>query len=179
MQIDGYEIDILVQGYPGKTVGHGGLGWSTIVLIRGQGGIALVDTGGFGVRKLLMERLHRHGLKPADVTDLLVTHAHHDHCINWTLFSRARIVVGAAELTWAVQEPWGETAVPELYVRDLQTLPTVHKAKDGEEVLPGVIAHSAPGHTPPHLMYALSGRDRHVIFTAGPPKNPADIAPPP
>jgi hypothetical protein len=29
MQIDGYEIDILVQGYPGKTVCHGGLGWST------------------------------------------------------------------------------------------------------------------------------------------------------
>jgi hypothetical protein len=28
MQIDGYEIDILVQGYPGKTVCHGGLGWT-------------------------------------------------------------------------------------------------------------------------------------------------------
>ena len=42
-EIDGYEIDILVQGYPGKTVCHGGLGWSTIVLIRGRGRIALVD----------------------------------------------------------------------------------------------------------------------------------------
>jgi len=33
-QIDGYAIDILVQGYPGKTVCHGGLGWSTIALLR-------------------------------------------------------------------------------------------------------------------------------------------------
>ena len=122
-----------------------------------------------------MERLGRHGLKPADVTDLLVTHAHHDHCINWTLFSRARIVVGAAELAWAVQEPWGETAVPELYVRELQTWPTVHKAKDGEEVLPGVTAHIAPGHTPGHLMYVLSGRDREVIFTGDAAKNRAEL----
>jgi len=175
MQIDGYEIDVLVQGYPGKTVCHGGLGWSTIVLIRGQGRVALVDTGGFGVRKLLIERLARHGLKPADVTDLLVTHAHHDHCINWTLFARSRIVVGAAELDWAVQEPWGETAVPELYVRELQTWPTVHKAKDGEEVLPGVTAHGAPGHTPGHLMFVLSGRERDVIFTGDAAKNRAEL----
>jgi N-acyl homoserine lactone hydrolase len=175
MQIDGYEIDILVQGYPGKTVCHGGLGWSTIVLIRGHGRVALVDTGGFGVRKLLIESLHRHGLKPGDVSDLLVTHAHHDHCVNWTLFGRARIVVGAQELAWAVGEPWGETAVPELYVRELQTWPTVHEAADGEEVLPGVTAHSAPGHTPGHLIYVLSGRDREVIFTGDAAKNRAEL----
>jgi len=32
-----YQLDILVQGYPGKSVCHGGLGWSTIVLLRGHG----------------------------------------------------------------------------------------------------------------------------------------------
>jgi N-acyl homoserine lactone hydrolase len=175
MQIDGYEIDILIQGYPGKTVCHGGLGWSTIVLLRGHGRIALVDTGGFGVRKLLAERLAHRGLKAADVTDLLVTHAHHDHCINWTLVRDARIVVGAAELAWAVQEPWGETAVPELYVRELATWPTAHKAEDGEEVLPGITAHMAPGHTPGHLIYVLGGRERDVIFTGDAAKNRAEL----
>src|SRR6516162_7343509 len=107
MQIDGYNIEILVQGYPGKTVCHGGLGWSTIVLLKGHGKVALIDTGGFGVRKIIAERLAHHGLKPSDVTDLLVTHAHHDHCINWTLFAHARIVIGGSELAWAVKEPWG------------------------------------------------------------------------
>ncbi|HLH98295.1 MAG TPA: MBL fold metallo-hydrolase [Xanthobacteraceae bacterium] len=175
MQIDGYAVDILVQGYPGKTVCHGGLGWSTIVLIRGQGHVALVDTGGFGVRKLIMERLAHHGLKPADVTDLLLTHVHHDHCVNWTLFSRARIVVGASELAWAVDEPWGETSVPELYVRELAAWPTVHKAADSEEVLTGITVHSAPGHTPGHLIYVLSGRDREVIFTGDAAKNRAEL----
>jgi N-acyl homoserine lactone hydrolase len=165
MNVDGYDIDILIQGYPGKTVCHGGLGWSTVVLIRGRGHVAMVDTGGFGVRGLVMKGLKDRGLKPADVTDLLITHAHHDHCINFPLLSRARIVIGAQELAWAVKEPWGETPVPELYVRELQTWPKVHKAADGEEVLPGIKAHVAPGHTPGHLMYVLAGqsprRDLH------------------
>ena len=34
----------------------------------------------------------------ADVTDLLLTHAHHDHMVNWTMFGEARIVIGAAFL---------------------------------------------------------------------------------
>jgi len=61
MQVDGYDIDIVIQGYPGKTVCHGGLGWSTIALIRGRNRVALVDTGGFGVRPLLLTRLARRG----------------------------------------------------------------------------------------------------------------------
>jgi N-acyl homoserine lactone hydrolase len=175
MQLDGYDIDIVIQGYPGKTVCHGGLGWSTIALIRGRGRVALVDTGGFGVRPLLQSRLKERGLKPADVTDLLLTHAHHDHMVNWTLFSGARIVIGAQELTWAVTEPWGETPVPELYVRELKGWRTVHAAAEGEEVLPGMTAHLAPGHTPGHLIYVLKGTEHDVIFTGDAAKNRAEL----
>jgi N-acyl homoserine lactone hydrolase len=175
MQAGGYNIDIVVQGFPGKTVCHGGLGWSTIALIRGHGRVALVDTGGFGVRRLLIDELAKRGLKPADVTDLLITHAHHDHCINWTLFGRARIVIGAHELAWAAKEPWGETPVPELYVRELQGWPTVHQAANGEEVLPGITAHVAGGHTPGHLIYVLTGGERDVIFTGDAAKNRVEL----
>jgi N-acyl homoserine lactone hydrolase len=175
MQSGGYDIDIVVQGFPGKTVCHGGLGWSTIALIRGHGRLALVDTGGFGVRRLLIDELAKRGLKPADVTDLLITHAHHDHCINWTLFGRSRIVIGAHELAWAAKEPWGETPVPELYVRELQGWPTVHQAADGGEVLPGITAHIAGGHTPGHLIYVLTGSEHDVIFTGDAAKNRAEL----
>ena len=37
--VGGFSIDILVQGFPGKTVCHGGLGWSTVALLRGEGRI--------------------------------------------------------------------------------------------------------------------------------------------
>ena len=113
MQVEGYDIDIVIPGYPGKAVCHGGLGWSSVVLLRGHGRVALIDTGSFGLRPLLKPRpSRRSGLEPKDVTDLLLTHSHHDHSVNWTLFRHARIVVGAHELAWSLEEPWGETPVP-------------------------------------------------------------------
>ena len=57
IQAGGFEIDIVVQGFPGKSVCHGGLGWSTVALIRGRGRVALVDAGSFGMRRMLIERL--------------------------------------------------------------------------------------------------------------------------
>jgi glyoxylase-like metal-dependent hydrolase (beta-lactamase superfamily II) len=175
IQAGGFEIDIVVQGFPGKSVCHGGLGWSTVALIRGRGRVALVDAGSFGMRRMLIERLAKRGLTPRGVTDLLLTHSHHDHSVNWTLFNRSRIVIGATELEWSVKEPWGETPVPELYMRELQTWPTLHKAAEGEEVFPAMTAHIAPGHTPGHLVYVLRGSERDVIFTGDAAKNRAEM----
>jgi N-acyl homoserine lactone hydrolase len=174
-QIDGYELDIVVQGFPGKSVCHGGLGWSTVALLRGHGRTALIDVGSFGMRRMLIERLAKRGLKPADVTDLLLTHAHHDHCVNWTLFRDARIVLGAHELETALKEPWGETPTPELYVQVLKDWPTLHTLGDGEEALSGITAHVAPGHTRGHLIFVLHGTERDVIFTGDAAKNRAEL----
>ena len=117
MKVGDYDIDIVVQGFPGKSVCHGGPGWSAVVLLRAYARTALIDAGSFGMRTMLLRRLKDRGLQPADVTDLLLTHSHHDHSVNWILFSHARIVIGAQELAWSLDEPWGETPVPELYMR--------------------------------------------------------------
>ncbi len=170
-----YRLDILVQGYPGKSVCHGGLGWSTIALLQGADRIALIDAGTFSHRPLLLAGLSRHGLAPEQVTDVILTHAHHDHAINWVLFDQARIWIGAKELDWAVNEPWGRTPVPELYIRELRGAPSVRLVRDGEEVLPGLVAHDAPGHTPGHLMFVLHGAERDVIFTGDAAKNRAEL----
>lgn len=175
MTDNAYDIDVVVQGFPGKSVCHGGLGWSSVVLLRGRDRVVLVDTGSFGMRRLLVERLARRGLAPADVTDVLLTHSHHDHSVNWTLFRHARIVIGAVELAWSLQEPWGETPVPELYMRELDRWPTLHRASDGEEVLPGISAHVAPGHTPGCLVFVLQDAGRDVIFTGDAAKNRAEL----
>ena len=175
MRVEGWDIDILVQGFPGKSVCHGGLGWSTVVLLRGQGRVALVDAGTFSMRKLVIDGLARHGLKPADVTDLLLTHSHWDHSVNWTLFRHARIVLGKVEMAWALKQPWGETAVPELYVERLERWPTLVQVGDRDEVLPGMTAHIAPGHTPGCLVYVLKGREKDVVFTGDAAKNRAEM----
>jgi N-acyl homoserine lactone hydrolase len=119
----------------------------------------VIDTGNMSMRTMLIKRFAGRGVKPADITDLLLTHSHHDHS---TMFPKARIVIGADELAWSLTVPWGETPVPELYMRELNIWPTLHRAADGEEVFPGITAHLAPGHTPGHLVFVMHAAERDV-----------------
>jgi N-acyl homoserine lactone hydrolase len=171
----GYRIDLLFQGYPGKSAHHGGLGWSTVVLLRGNGHTTLIDTGPFGYRRELATILSTYGLKPRDVTKLILSHAHHDHIVNYVLFDKAEILIGSTELRWARDVAWGLTVVPELYVRELSTDPRLKLIEEGDEVLPSIRAYLAPGHTPGHLIFVLSGRDRDIIFLQDAVKTRAEL----
>lgn len=175
IEIGGWRIDVLVQGYPGKTVCHGGLGWSTIALLRGHGRVALVDVGSFGQRQPVLDGLSACGLTPADVTDVLLTHSHWDHSVNWVMFPNASVAIGGPELDWSVAEPWGTTPVPELYVRELAACSRLQRIEAGETVLPGITAHDAPGHTPGHLIFLLEGEQHDVLLTGDAAKNRAEL----
>jgi N-acyl homoserine lactone hydrolase len=175
MQDRDYELDILVQGYPGKSVCHGGLGWSTVALLRGEGRVALIDVGSFSQREIILSGLAERGLEPEQITDVLLTHAHWDHAVNWVLFPAARVWIGGAELAWALEQPWGRTPVAELYVRELTVLPRLGLLGEGDAPLPGVIAYQVPGHTPGHLLFRLQGRDHDLLFTGDAVKNRAEL----
>jgi glyoxylase-like metal-dependent hydrolase (beta-lactamase superfamily II) len=164
MRAGGWTIEILIQGYPGKATVHGGLGWSTVVLLRGHGHVAVLDTGNFGARKVLVQELAARGLAPNDVTDLILSHLHYDHIVNWPMFSRARIITGARELAWALEEPPGTTPVAEFYVQALKDHPRLATVEEGDTVLPGITAHLAPGHTPGHLIFLVQGAESDVIL---------------
>ena len=113
-----WTVESLQQGYPGKSKHHGGLGWSTVALARGpEGRVALLDTGGFGVRQRLLTQLEAAGVAPGEVTDLLLTHLHYDHCLNWPMFPRATIHAGLAELEMALALPDGDPLYPEFTIR--------------------------------------------------------------
>ena len=175
IKLEDYEIEVLIQGFPGRMVCHGGLGWSTIALIRGRGHVALVDVGSFSMRKGLIAQLAKRSLEPADVTDVILTHSHYDHSLNWILFRQARIIIGARELAWSMAEPWGETPVPELYIRELESWPSLQPVAAEQECMPGLKAYAAPGHTPGHLVFVLEGKERDVIFTGDAAKNRAEL----
>ncbi len=169
------EIDVIVHGFPGKSVCHGPLGFSTLALVRRSDRVALVDVGSFGQRDLLINHLKGRGLTPNDVTDVLLSHSHYDHSVNWVLFKNATVVISREELEWSLKEPWGETPVPELYMRELERCPTLRAVEDGEEVFPGITAHMTPGHTPGSMVFVLDTGDRDVVFTGDACKNRAEL----
>lgn len=175
MRAGSYELDIIVQGYPGKSVCHGGLGWSTIALLRGEGRAALVDVGSFAQRGPIRERLKARGLALEDVTDVILTHSHWDHSVNWVMFPNATTWIGAEELAWSVAQPWGHATVPELYVRELDRDSRTRRIKPGEPILPGMTAELAPGHTPGHLFFILATPQRDILFTGDSAKNRAEL----
>jgi N-acyl homoserine lactone hydrolase len=170
-----YRVDVLVQGFPGKAVCHGGLGWSTVTLLRGEGRTILVDVGAFGVRRELRKQLEAHGVLPQDVTDVFLTHAHYDHAVNFVLFPNARVWIGEQELAWAAAQPPGFNPLPELYVAELARSERVRRVQAGEHFLPGIRALAAPGHTPGHLLLYLHGNEVPVLFTGDAAKNRAEL----
>lgn len=169
-----YKLDVLVYGYPGKSVCHGGLGWSTIAMLRGEGRVILVDVGAFGIRKELEKQLRTRDLLPKDITDVVLTHAHYDHSINYTLFPKATIWIGRRELEWARDVPAGFNPLPELYVQDLAQSSRVKLIDDETTFLPGISALAAPGHTPGCLLFKLDG-DPPILFTGDAAKNRAEL----
>ncbi|MFY3974773.1 MBL fold metallo-hydrolase [Achromobacter xylosoxidans] len=170
-----YQIDILIQGYPGRAVCHGGLGWSTSTLLRSDRHKILVDVGAFGVRHLLGRHLDACGVAPADITDVVLTHAHYDHAVNFTLFPNATVWIGARELEWAAAQPPGFNPLPELYVRELDQLDRVRRIDDGDAFLPGITAIAAPGHTPGHLLFYVDDPRQPILFTGDAAKNRAEL----
>ena len=59
----------------------------------------------------LTAQLAPHGVKPADVQTLILTHLHYDHCGNCAQLPNARIVVQRSELM-AAAAPMGPAALP-------------------------------------------------------------------
>jgi glyoxylase-like metal-dependent hydrolase (beta-lactamase superfamily II) len=175
-EVVSWSVQCLLQGYPGKSKYHGGLGWSTVALARGpEGRIAVLDTGGFGARRQLLTQLQSAGVAPDQVTDLLLTHLHYDHCLNWPMFSRATIHVGAGELEVALTLPDGDPLYPEFTIRELARVPRLQRLEDGGTGLPGITCFTAPGHTMHHLVFVLEGSPR-TIFSADVAKNRSELA---
>ena len=170
-----YRIDILAQGFPGKSICHGGLGWSTIALLRSDTRKILIDVGAFNARKPLERQLRDLKIAPDDITDVVLTHAHYDHSINFVLFPKATVWIGRGEIEWAAAQPPRFDPLPELYVAALSRESRVKRIEAGDEFLPGLRALAAPGHTPGSLIFVLSGNDTPVIFTGDAAKNRAEL----
>lgn len=174
-----YELTELVQGFPGRSTHHGYLGWSTVSLLRGEDKVILVDTGSFGMRRVLANRLEQVGVSPSQVTDILLTHAHYDHAANYLLFPFATVWISDRELVWANEKSPEFDPLPELYAHDLAHNARVHSIDthlmSQSEILPGICAILADGHTPGSMVYQVVSEQSPMLFTGDAVKNRAEL----
>jgi glyoxylase-like metal-dependent hydrolase (beta-lactamase superfamily II) len=93
------------------------------------------------------------GLKPEDITDIIVSHVHWDHMDGIDLFPKAKIWIQAEEYGYYVNED-GTPAHPGIDTVDAGVLAAMRKAGrvsfvdgDAKEVLPGITAYLGGRHT--------------------------------
>lgn len=135
----------------------------TPVLLRAGDALVLFDTGmvpGNTVASLALA-----GVKPEDVTHVVLTHMHGDHVGGLMegdapVFANAELVASRAEADYWAANP-GDAY-------NAKVKPLIGKARlfdaDGE-ILPGIRAEAAPGHTPGHTTYLLESEGARLLLT--------------
>lgn len=108
---------------------------------------------------LIDEAVRNAGYSPADVTDVLLTHLHFDHCGGALLrttsgtiqpaFPRARYWSNPIHWKWAKEPNARERAsfLAENFLPLEETFRCIHWLEDGQEVIPGVRVQFCYGHT--------------------------------
>lgn len=132
------------------------------LLVRTGHRLVLIDTGvGPKLHGALLESLHEAGVKPAAVTDVLITHSHGDHvgglldASGHLAFPKATIRMSSAEWTWMQTK-----ASPEM----VQAISSrVHTFEPGAQIAPGVTSVALLGHTPGHVGYEITSEGARLL----------------
>jgi glyoxylase-like metal-dependent hydrolase (beta-lactamase superfamily II) len=160
--------------------------------------ILLVDTGselvlfdtGYGILHpdsgLLVAGLTSEGIAPEDINIVVLSHMHADHFggaldeTGSSVFANARYLINAAEYDYWWSEPdllglplddefrqfFREAAKGTLVGLDAQ----IELIEPGGEIVPGIVALEAYGHTPGHLAFELHSGEQsllHIVDTVG------------
>ena len=132
-------LDVLVAGYARSPNVAG-----TVSLVRDAGRVVVVDPGMVADRDLLLAPLQDLGVRPGDVTDVVVSHHHLDHTVSIALF-------------------------PVVPVHDFQSVIEgdvfTRRPTDGLQLTPSVRLLATPGHTPQDLTTLVGTADDVVALT--------------
>ncbi len=117
--------------------------------------------------------LKKNGLRPEDITMVVNTHLHFDHCGNNRLFENSKFLIQTDEIRYAY---FPDRFMRVSYLRDFfdvegDYLPVRgrYEIENGVEVLP------TPGHTIGHQSVVVKWRGRHIVYAGDAAPLPENI----
>ena len=143
-------LDVLVEGYARMPHVAG-----TVSLLRDADRVVVVDPGMVADRELILRPMRELGVRPEDVTDVVLSHHHLDHNVNVALF-------------------------PVVPVHDFQSVIEgdvfTRRDADGVHLTPSIRLLATPGHTAQDITTLVGTADdvaalTHLWWTA---EGPAD-----
>ncbi len=155
----------------------------TITFVETPRGLFVFDTGTGGqmapTAGQKAANMRAAGLDPARVVGVIVSHFHADHITGLTsaqnerAFPNAEIIVPAAEWAWWTDDA-NSARSPEFqrgtFANAARRLGPyqgrIRQVRDGEEVVPGIRAVAAHGHTPGHTIYHVADGSDQMMFLA-------------
>jgi len=123
----------------------------------------LIDTGlGPSAQGLLIKSLEKAGVKPEQITDVLITHVHRDHigglvtAEGKAAFPHAAVQISAPDWAWLQTMPNQAALVAVIK-------PQVTTFTPGDKVLPDITSVPLPGHTPGHVGYQITSGKQRIL----------------
>lgn len=167
----------IARAYPEGAVRN----FLNVLLLRGNGIVALVDTGFVWTEPELDAALRHAGITPEDITHVVLTHAHSDH-IGGLLregqpsFPKAKILFSRKELAYWTS-PANRAAASEGARKIFQEMDVILREygdrisaiEPGTDIwkeLPGIQAVDEAGHTPGHIGIRITGDGKTFVFWA-------------
>lgn len=179
--VEGFPLQGLIpEAAPDSSVTIAMVVW----LVRGEGRTILVDTGyfrgdwteQFGVTGFLRpdEAVRLAGVKPSEVTDIVVSHAHWDHMGGLELFPEATVWIQAEEYRYYTGPAWQEDGrsggIDPRDVLALVRLNTEGRVRtvqgDGVEILPGLTVFTGARHTYASQYVLVEGAGEPVLLAS-------------
>ncbi|SMO72289.1 MBL fold metallo-hydrolase [Paracoccus laeviglucosivorans] len=135
----------------------------TPTLVRTPDALILFDTGMFPEMNAASMALA--GIKPEDVTHIVLTHMHGDHVSglmqgDTPSFANAQLIVPKAE-----NDYWAANANDAYKTHVAPLIGKARQIADGEEIVPGIKAEAAYGHTPGHTTYLIESEGQRLLIS--------------
>lgn len=152
-------------------------GKNKVLIDTGLGGGVHPQIGAYEGR--LLKILHAEGIKTEDIDTVIFTHGHPDHVGGTVdksgkpIFSNTRYVMWkdeydfwTSEVTLETERPLVQHVMPIARKNLLPIKDQLDLIDQEMEILPGIYALEAKGHTPGHMVVAVSSQGEELLYTS-------------